>query len=93
MSGRKQTYGYQRGSGGGLNEELGISRYTLLYIKKADNQVLLYSTGDHIQYLVITCNGKEYEKYMYVCVYLWSESLCFTPERNTQHLLSQLYIN
>ena len=30
---RKQTYGYQRGRWGGLNEEYGINRYTLLYIK------------------------------------------------------------
>ena len=31
---RKQTYGYQRGKvGGGINDEFGINRYTLLYIK------------------------------------------------------------
>ena len=30
---RKQTYGYQRGRGGQINQEFGISRYTLLYIK------------------------------------------------------------
>ena len=29
-----ETYGYQRGKGeGGINEEFGISRYKLLYIK------------------------------------------------------------
>ena len=31
------------------------------------NKVLLYSTGNYIQYLVITYNGKESEKeYMYI---------------------------
>ena len=31
---RKQIYGYQREKGrGGINQELGINRYTLLYIK------------------------------------------------------------
>ena len=30
---RKQTYGYQRGNtGGGINQELGMNIYTLLYI-------------------------------------------------------------
>ena len=30
---RKQTYGYQGGKGGGINWEIGIDIYTLLYIK------------------------------------------------------------
>ena len=32
---RKQIYGYkkEKQGGGGISEELGISRYTLLYIK------------------------------------------------------------
>ena len=35
----------------------------------------------YIQYLVITCNGKESEKeYVYVCI---TESLCCIPETNT----------
>ena len=34
---RKQTYGYQRGKGGGINEELGINRNTLL-CNKIDKQ-------------------------------------------------------
>ena len=52
---RKETYGYQRGEG-----EFGISRYKLLYIKQINNKVLLYSTGNYSQYLVITYNGREY---------------------------------
>ena len=39
---------------------------------------LLYSTGNYIQYLVVTCNGKESEKeYTYK-----AESLCCAPETN-----------
>ena len=34
----------------------------ILYIKKINNEDLLYSTGSYIQYLVITYNGKESEK-------------------------------
>ena len=34
-----------------------------------NNKVLLYSTGNYIQYLVINHNGKRYKKeYIYVCV-------------------------
>ena len=51
-----------RGSWRGINEEFGISRYKLLYIKQINNKVLLYSTGNYIQYPVIKHNRKEYEK-------------------------------
>ena len=70
--GIKQTCGYQRGKGGGINWEFGINRCTLLYIKQINNKDLLYSTGNYIQYLVITYNGKESEKeyiYIYICMY------------------------
>ena len=57
----------------GLGEEMawesGTSRHKLLYIKWINNKVLLlYSTGNYIQYSVINHNRKEYEKegiYMY----------------------------
>ena len=33
--------------------------------------VLMYSTGNYIQYLVINYNGKEYEKeYIYIYTYI-----------------------
>ena len=42
------------------------------------NKVLLNSTENSIQYLVINHNGKEYEKeYIYICK---TESLCPTIE-------------
>ena len=50
---------------GGLG--VGISRYKLLHIGWINNKVLLYSTGNYIQYPIINHNGKEYEKkYIYV---------------------------
>ena len=48
---RKQVCGYQRGMGG-IKYELGVNRYTLVSIKKTAR-----STGNYIQYLIITYNG------------------------------------
>ena len=67
---RKQTYGYQGGkAGGGINWEIVIDIYTLLYIKQITNKDLLYSTGNSTQYSVMTYMGKESKKewiYVYV---------------------------
>ena len=53
--------------GGGKDWEFGISRDKLLYIGWINNEVLLYSTGNYIQYPVTHHNGKEYLKeYIYV---------------------------
>ena len=44
----KQTCGYQRGKQGGrINEELGIHRYALLYMKQVTDRDLLCSTGNY----------------------------------------------
>ena len=41
-----------------------------------NNKILLYSTGNYIQYPVINYNGKEY-------IYIYkTESLCYIPETN-----------
>ena len=57
------------GVGREINSEFGMNRYTLLYIKQINNKDLLYSTGNYIQHLVITYNGKEFEKeYVYTCI-------------------------
>ena len=62
----EQTCGYQ-GVGGGNDWEFGISRCKLLYRGWINSKVLLYGTGNYIQYPVINHNGKEYEKeYIYV---------------------------
>jgi len=46
----------------GINYECRIKIHTLQYIKQITNKDLLYSTGNYIQCLVITYNGKESEK-------------------------------
>ena len=54
--------------GGWLDWEFGISKVKLLYMEWINNKVLLYSTGNYIQYPVTNHNGKEYLKRMYVYV-------------------------
>ena len=51
-------------------------------VQRRDNsKILLYSTGDYIQYSVINNNGKKYEKEcIYTCII---QSLCCTIEINT----------
>ena len=58
---REQICGcpWEGGGGGGMDWEFGISRCKLLYVW-INNKVLLYSTGNYIQYPVINNNGKEY---------------------------------
>ena len=50
------------GVGGGMQWEVGVSRWKLLYIEWIDNKVLLHSTGNYILYPMINHHGKEYEK-------------------------------
>ena len=58
------------GVGGGIDWEVGVSRYKLLYREWINNKVLLYSTENYIQYPMINHNGKVYIKkermYIYV---------------------------
>ena len=52
---------------------VGVSRYKLAYIEWMNNKILLYSTGNCIQYPVINHNGKKYEKeciYIYIYIYI-----------------------
>ena len=51
----------------------------LLYREWINNKVLLYSTGNYIQYPIISHDGKEYEK---ICM-CKTESFCYIPETNT----------
>ena len=46
--------------------EFGIRRCKLLSLEWINNKVLLYSTGNYIQYLLINNNGKEKKFYMYI---------------------------
>ena len=52
--------------------------YSIIKLLLKDQYPLCY-TGNYIEYLIITCNGKESEK-EYICV---TKSICCTPETNT----------
>ena len=52
-----------------MDWEFGVIRCKLLHIEQMDNKVLLYSTGNYIQYPVINHNGREYKK---ECVYVYN---------------------
>ena len=71
---QKQTHRHReqscscQGAEGGKDWEFGISRGKLLYIGWMNNKLLLYTTGNYIQYPVIDHNGKEYEKEYILCI-------------------------
>lgn len=45
--------------GQGINEQVGINIYTLLYLKEITKKDPLYSTGNYIQHFVITDKRKK----------------------------------
>ena len=72
------------GVGGGMEWEVGVSRCKLLYIEWINNKVLLYSTGNYIQYPMINHNRKEYLKkecvyiYTYIYIYIYIRIYIYT---------------
>ena len=63
---------------GGKDCEFWVSRCKLSYIGWINNKVLQNSPGDYIQYPMINCNGKEYEK-----IHVDLKSLYCAAESNT----------
>ena len=64
------------GGGEGWTGKLGSVVANYLYIEWINNKVLLYSTGNYIQYPEIYHNGKEYKKEcVYICI---TESLLYS---------------
>ena len=59
-----------------MDWEFQISICKFIYMEWINSKVLLYSTGNYIQYPHINENGKEHEKE-------YTESLCSTAEINT----------
>ena len=79
--------------GGRTDWEFGVGRCKPLHLEWID-KVLMYSTGNRIQYLLINHIGKEYLKIMYIYIYVCvcvTESLCCTAEIGTT--VNQLYVN
>ena len=73
----------------GMDWEIGISRCKLLYIEWINNKVLVYSTGNYIQYYVITYQGKESQKvYIHksVCVCMCVYTHMYITNRCAIHL-------
>ena len=64
----------------GKDWEFVIRKFKLLYTKWIKNKVLLYHTGNYIQYPVINYNGKEY-KYIFIGVAIVAQWLA-NPTRN-----------
>ena len=80
---RKQNLWLPKGKqGGGISCKYGVNRYTQLYIIQINNKVLLYSTWNNIQDLVINYNGKRIYIYVHICI---PESLCCTSETNAYY--------
>ena len=67
--------------GRGINWEIGIDIYTLLYIKEMTNKDLPYSTGNSTQYSVRPIWEKTLKKSGYI--EFITDSLCCTPETDT----------
>ena len=57
-----------RGGGEGWTGSLGLVDANILHIECTNNKVLLYSTGEYIQYPGINHNGEEYKKEC-ICMY------------------------
>ena len=77
---QKQTCGCQgEGEADGL-EFQDQQMQTVTYRMDINNNVLLYTTGNYIQYLVINHMEKNVEKNACICI---SESLCCLVEMNT----------
>ena len=59
----------EEGEGRRRDWEFGVSRCKLLHLKWLSNEVLLYSTENSIQSLVIEHDKREYEKKnVYICM-------------------------
>jgi len=50
------------GGGSGMDWEFGVSRCKLLHLEWISNEVLLYSTGNYIQFLGIDHDGRKHKK-------------------------------
>ena len=69
MTDVEQTYGYRRERDQGIDGEIWIDIYTLLYIKHITNKDLLYSTGNSTQYSVKIYVGNKSKKEWYMNMY------------------------
>ena len=53
-----------KGTRGEINQKYEINRYKLLYIKQIKSKDLQDSTGDYVQYFILTYDRKQSEIYI-----------------------------
>ena len=82
----REHTGCCQGEDMGMEWEAGHSRCKLSDMERIDNEVLLYSTGNYIQYPEINHNGKEAFKQesIYMC-----NGITLLHSRNQQNLGNQ----
>ena len=69
---RNQTCGCQGEGRATEGWESGISRCKLSHVEWISNKALLYSTGNYIQYPVISHNRKNIKKNVYAYMYIYT---------------------
>ena len=77
----------------GGKDKLGFGDLNIYYHteNRSIYKELLYSTGNYIQYLLLTYIGGECRKKKHIFVYLYIiESLCCTSETNTASLMNYM---
>ena len=84
---REQICGCQGGGEGGKDWEFGISRCKLVHRGWIKNNVLLYITGNYIQYSVINLMEKSMKKNIYIY------NCHFAAQQKLTHIVNQLYFN
>ena len=89
MAPKEQTGGCQGGGSGGMDCEFGLGRYNLLHLEWINDKVLMSSTGNYIQYLLINHNGKEDKK---ECIYVYN-GVTLLYSRDWHNILNQLHVN
>ena len=83
-----------RGDRGGKEWEWnGISRGKLLYIGWINSKVILYSTGNYIQYSVTNHHGKEHEKeYIFYTYYIYIYLFIYTHTHTHTYIQSHFAV-
>ena len=74
------------GGRGGLG--VGVNRCKLVYSEWINNKVLLYSTGEYIQYPVLNHNGRQYKK---ECIYNVQLNHFAVQQKLTQYCKSSIF--
>ena len=76
-----------------MDWEFGVGRCKLLHLEWINNKLLMCSTRNYTQYLIINYKGKEYIYvyiYVHACVCITESLLLYNRDR---HIENQLYFN